>query len=85
MDNYAFRLQFYLKYKTGTSNCNADCLIRFPKDCENDFWKLENLVFLTDLVESSVTSVDVKDESAKDPIISRVIHMFNLVGQRKKF
>ena len=56
----AFRLQrwviilsgynYTLKYKTGTSNSNADCLIRFPKDCENDFLKLENVGFLTDVV-----------------------------------
>ena len=65
---------YTLKYKTGTSNSNADCLSQFPKDCENDFSKLDNLVFLTDLAESPVTSLDIKNESAKDPIISRVIH-----------
>ena len=31
---------------------------------QNDFSKLENLGFLTDLVESPVTSLDVKNESA---------------------
>ena len=46
---------YILKYKTGTSNSNVDCLSRFPKDYENDFVKLENLVFLTDLVESPIT------------------------------
>ena len=30
-------------------------------------------MFLTDLVESLITSFDIKNESAKDPIISRVI------------
>ena len=41
---------------------------------QNNFSKSENLVFLTDLVESPVTSLDVKNESAIDPIITRVIH-----------
>ena len=31
-------------------------------------------MFLIDLVESSVTSLDVKNESAKEPVISRVLH-----------
>ena len=65
---------YTLKYKTVTSNSNADCLSRFPKDCESDFSKLENLVFLTDLVESPVISLEVKNKSAKDPIISTVMH-----------
>ena len=38
---------YTLKYKTETSNSNVDCLRRFSKDCENDFSKLENYVFLT--------------------------------------
>ena len=50
----------------GYNNSNADCLRQFPKDCENDSSKLVNSVFLTDLVESAVTSLD--------PIINRVIH-----------
>ena len=41
---------------------------------ENDFYKLENVVFLTDLVESPVTSLDIKNESFKGPVISRVIY-----------
>ena len=65
---------YTLKYKTGTSNRNADCFSRFRKDCENGFSKLENLVFLTDLVESPVTSLNVKNESNKDSIISRAKH-----------
>ena len=38
-----------------------------------DFLKTVKM-FLTDLVESTVTSLDVKNESAKDPIICRIIH-----------
>ena len=64
---------YTLKYKTGTSSNNADHHSQFPKDCENDFYKLENVVFLTDLVESPVTSLDIKNESFKGPVISRVI------------
>lgn len=61
-----------------TYNRNADCLSWFPEDCENHFSKLKNLVFLTDLVESPVTSLDVKNEPAKYPIISRVKHYIQL-------
>ena len=75
---------YTLKYKAGISNSNVDCLSQFPKDCENDFSKLENLVFLTDLAESPVTSFDVKNESAKDPIISRVIHYVQFGRPREK-
>lgn len=65
---------YTLIYKTRACNTNADCLSQFPKDSEKDFSKLENLVLLTDLVEPPVTSLDVKKELAKDPIISRVIN-----------
>ena len=82
---------YTLKYKTGTSNSNADCLSRFPKDCESDFSKLENLVFLTGVVEPSVTSLtlcmkglNVKNESTKDPIISRVINYIQFVSPTEK-
>ena len=51
---------YTLKFKTGTSNSSADCLSRFHKDCKNDFSKLESLMFLTDLVESTITSLDIK-------------------------
>ena len=67
-------LQRWAIILSGYNNSNADCLRKFPKDCENDSWKLVNLVFLTDLVESPVTSLDIKNESAKDPNINRVIH-----------
>ena len=36
MGNYTYMAIIY-----GPSNSNADCLSRFPKDCENDFLKLE--------------------------------------------
>ena len=42
---------YILTCKTGACNSNANYLSQFPKDCENDFSKLENLVLLTDLVE----------------------------------
>ena len=77
LQRWAIKLSGYnytLKNKTGTSNNNADCLSGIPKDCENDFSKLENLVFLTDLIESPITSLGIKNQSAKDPIISIVIH-----------
>lgn len=64
---------YTLKSKTGTSNSNADCLSPFPKNCKNDYSKLENLMLLTDLVEPPITSLEIKNESAKDPIISRII------------
>ena len=48
----------------------------FPKDCENDFPKFGNLVFLRDLVESHITSLDIKNELSKDRIISSVIYFF---------
>ena len=44
------------------------------KNVKDDFLKMENVVFLTDLVESPVPSLCVTNELAKDPIISRVIH-----------
>ena len=62
MGNYTYMAIIY-----GPSNGNADCLSQFPKDCKNDFLKLEKLTSLTDLVESPVTSLDVKNESAKVP------------------
>ena len=65
---------YTLKSKTRTSNSNADCLSPFPKNCENEYSKLENLMLLTDLVEPPITSLEIKNESAKDPIISQVRH-----------
>ena len=65
---------YTLKSKTGTSNSTADCLSPFPKNCKNDYSKLENLMLLTDLVEPPITSLEIKNESAKDPIISQVTH-----------
>ena len=63
LQRWSFILSGYnytLKYKTGTSNSNADSLSRFPKDRKNDLLRLENLVFLTDIVELPVASLDVK-------------------------
>ena len=56
------RYNYTLKYKIGISNRNARCLSRFPKNCQNGFSKLANLLFLTDVVESPVTSLDIKNE-----------------------
>ena len=61
---------YTLKYKIGTPNSNANCRSQFPKDCDIDFSKLEDFAFLTDLVVSPVTSLDIKNESAKDQLLA---------------
>ena len=62
---------YILTCKTGACNSNADCLSQFPKDCENDFSKFS---VIDRSSRTTLTSLDVKNELAKDPIISRVIN-----------
>ena len=63
---------YTLKYKTEISISNADCLSQLR------LWKwlfeIRKFIVFTDLVESPLTSLDVKNEPAKNPVVSIVIH-----------
>ena len=65
---------YTLRYKSGLSNGNADCLSRFPADNDSETSKIENVVFLTEVDQSPIASDEVKYYTERDPVVNRVMN-----------
>ena len=65
---------YTLRYKSGLSNGNADCLSRFPAHNDSETSKIENVVFLTEVDQSPITSDEVKYYTERDPVVNRVMN-----------
>ena len=76
MQRWALLLSAYdytLKYKAGRENSNADFFSRYPSEDENEYSKVNNNVYITELVTSPVKAAEISSFSQRDHIITRVI------------
>ncbi|XP_047123845.1 uncharacterized protein K02A2.6 [Hydra vulgaris] len=75
IQRWALTLSAYnycLKYRSGATHGNADCMSRLPiKNTESSV--AENVILMMELSSTPVSAKDVKIQSARDPIISRVL------------
>ena len=64
---------YTLKYKAGRENLNADFFSRYRFEDENEYSKVNNNVYINELVTSPVTAAEISSFSQRDPIIASVI------------
>ena len=64
---------YTLTYKSGATNSNADCLSRLlTAQNVNESSKLDNVVYLTELDASPVTSEEVSYHTKTDAVLSKI-------------
>ena len=64
---------YTLGYRPGPDHGDADCMSRLPLSDSEDASQVDNHVMLVDLDNSPVTCKEVRTESRRDPILSKVI------------
>ena len=76
---------YELKYRKGEQNGNADFFSRLPRIAWiSEVSNIQNEIYMVVLEHSPVTAVEVKRETFKDPVLSRV-HEFVLLGWPDEF
>ena len=64
---------YSLQYCPGNKNGNADFMSCFPLTDPNNGSRINNYVYLTELIPSPVTAKEIEQYSKHDPIIVKVI------------
>ena len=68
--------RYELDYRAGSANSNADCLSRLPINALlGDYSVAGNVVNMMDLIQAPVTVAEVRVETRKDPVMSRVYEL----------
>ena len=65
---------YTLRYRPGYQNSNADCMSRLPIEDPDDVSK-ENYICMTSLARAPVTADEVKTQTRRDPVLSRVLEL----------
>ena len=63
---------YELRYRSGESNANADCMSRLPQPSEESS-SIRSEVMLVQVVNSPVTAKEVKEHTRRDPVLGRVL------------
>ena len=76
---------YVLKYRKGEYNGNADFFSRLPRIAWiTEVSNIRNEIYMVNLEHSPVTAIEVRKETFKDPVLSRV-HEFVLSGWPDEF
>ena len=67
---------YVLEYKPGANHANSDCLSRLPLQADSsDYSNNESTIHMMDLVQAPLTSADVKLNTSRDPVLSKVLEL----------